>query len=154
MSTRNPVNCIQCFACNTNGTYQPPIPGSPIVNISCHNCKTHWHICVICKIRIQAKVLRTHMTSDEHQGSFDNKSQSPSSTVPILPQGTHTTKLPWDKTLRPPDINNCTHLHTRSRIFFGLEIQQPGLGMRHIICQAYTGIQVAWMKHTCLHKRK
>jgi hypothetical protein len=79
------------------------------------------------------------VTSDEHQGSLDNKSQSPSSTDPILPQGTHTTKLPWDKTLRPPDINNCTHLPTRSRIFFGLEIQQPGLGMRHIICQAFTG---------------
>ena len=133
MSSRNPVSCFQCFDCNTNGTYPPPTPGSPIVNISCHNCKTHWHICVICKSRIGVRVLRTHTTSDEHQSSLDNMPQAPSNNVPSPPQETHTTKLSWDKTLLPPGVNNWLHLPGRSRRFFGLEIQQPGLGMRHII---------------------
>ena len=139
MSSRISDSCFQCFDCNTNGTHPPLIPGSPIVHMSCHNCHTHWHICVICKSRIKVGSLQTHTTSDEHQLCLDNISPASSNTAQIQPQETHITKFTWDKTLRPPLIDKCDHLPTHSRRFFGLEIQQPGLGMRHIICQAFTG---------------
>jgi hypothetical protein len=140
MSSAMPVCCFLCFQCNTAGTYSTTAHGSYLATVVCSNkCSTTWHICLLCKSRIRQRNVRTHISSVEHNRRIVNSSSLTSPRSPPLHQQMSTTKLPWDKSLLSPNIFNCVHLPIHSQRFFDLEIQQPGLGMRHIICKAFTG---------------
>jgi hypothetical protein len=60
-------------------------------------------------------------------------------TGPVSSPDSQSLKPTWDKASDPPCPSLCHSLSPNSRKFFELEIIQPGLGMRHLICQAFTG---------------
>jgi hypothetical protein len=117
-----------CFNCHlVVGMYCTPAPGSTVGQVSCSNsCSTNWYICISLNIHISKRNRNTRTCKDSHWWHVGQIPQSNiHDSVVAPPIVAISVKPAWDKIPKPANASFC-------------QILQQDLGMRHLMCQAFT----------------